>query len=180
MCGSTYSPRDECWQYRPPSNDWVKLSTMPEQGGGCGYAYSDTWGLVMAGVGSSDKSVLQTTDGINFTYLAPLPESGPLGFEGCLVILNDTTLMAAGLGDNSDKAYVYHGGEEDFWEEFPNLSFGRRGMACGVAMQGDNLVVVAAGGGSIEGDGTRFDVVEIFDLQEMQWHIGMFSKTFEK
>ena len=174
MCGSTYTPRDECWQYRPPLNDWVKLSTMPEQGGNCGYAYSDVWGLVIAGAGGSETSVFRTADGINFTSLADLPVSGSYT---CLVILDDTTLMAAGLGDNKDEVYVYHGGAEDFWEEFPNLSVGREGMACGVAMQGDNLVVVAAGGGRSEEDPPRSDVVEIFNLQEMQWHTGRQSKV---
>ena len=84
ICGGTYSPRDECWQYRPPSNSWVKLSTMPEYGGSVGYAYSDAWGLVLSGAGSTDKSVLQTHDGVNFSYLAPLPTGGD---DGCLVIL---------------------------------------------------------------------------------------------
>ena len=110
ICGSTYSPRDECWQYRPPSNSWVKLSTMPEYGGSVGYAYSDAWGLVLSGAGSADKSVLFTRDGVNFSYLAPLPTSVN---DGCLVILDDSTLMAIGLGNGEDEVYVYHGGEED-------------------------------------------------------------------
>ena len=170
ICGSTYSPRDECWQYRPPSNSWVKLSTMPEYGGSVGYAYSDAWGLVLSGAGSADKSVLFTRDGVNFSYLAPLPTSVN---DGCLVILDDSTLMAIGLGNSEDEVYVYHGGEEEnAWEAFPSLSVGRGGMACGTAMQGDDLIVVAAGGGRFEDDPPRSDVVEVFNLQEMQWHTG--------
>ena len=53
---------------RPPSNEWVKLSTLPESGGSCGHAYSGAWGLVMAGAGASDTAVFSTVDGINFDY----------------------------------------------------------------------------------------------------------------
>ena len=171
-----YTPRDECWQFRPQFNDWVQLSTMPEDGGYAGYAYSDAWGLVIAGVGNSYTTVLHTKDGINFTYLMPLPV---LGYYNCLVILDDNTLMAIGLGDLDDEVYVYHGGEQDYWEKFPNLAVGRYGMTCGVAAQGGDLVVVAAGGGISE-DPPRSDVVEIFSFQEMQWHTGKGSKLWTK
>ena len=144
---------------------------MPEDGGDHGYAHSDTWGLVIAGAGNLGTSVFRTDDGINFDDLAPLPVSG---FKNCLVILDDTTLMAMGLGANEDEVYVYHGGEQNFWEQFPSLSVGRLGMSCGGANDGSGTVVVAAGGA----DGvSRLDVVEIFHLQEMQWHTGRCSKN---
>ena len=83
VCGSYYSPNDECWQYRPPSDDWKKLSTMPEglagYAGAGGHAYSDAWGLVMAGMGGSHTSVFYTKDGVNFTHMEPLPEDGMFG-----------------------------------------------------------------------------------------------------
>ena len=46
-------------------------------------------------------------------------------------------------------------------------------------MQGDDLIVVAAGGGRFEDDPPRSDVVEVFNLQEMQWHTGQSKSSNE-
>ena len=85
------------------------------------------------------------------------------------MILDDQTLMAMGLGADNTKVYVYHGGEQDEWEEYPDLSYGRFGMSCGVAKDGNSTVVVAAGGN--DGD-SRLDVVEIFSVKEQKWRTG--------
>ena len=56
---------------------------MPEglagYAGSGGHAYSDEWGLVMAGMGGSHKSVFYTEAGKNFIDIAPLPEDGQFG-----------------------------------------------------------------------------------------------------
>ena len=60
---------------------------------------------------------------------------------------------------------------QDSWEQMPALAVGRRGMACGAAADGDDLVVVAAGGfDDVEQSDSA--VVEIFSLQLGEWRMG--------
>ena len=176
MCAriSDDSPNEECWQYRPRFNDWIKLSTVPESQNDEGaHAYSHSWGLVIAGLGSdnpyswgeeSGRSVYHTRDGRNFNSIAPMPEISSGGL--CLAILDDSRLMAMGLGDNLNHVYLYHKGQ-DYWEAYPSLAVGRYSMSCGVAKDGEDTLVVSVGGGV--GDDT---VVEIFSLRERQWRRG--------
>ena len=178
MCAriSDDSPNEECWQYRPRFNDWIKLSTVPESQNEPGaHAYSHSWGLVIAGLGSdysywgaeSGRSVYHTRDGRNFNSIAPMPEISSGGL--CLAILDDSRLMAMGLGDNLNHVYLYHKGQ-DSWEAYPSLAvLHRTWPSCGAAKDGDDTLVVSAGGSS---GGGYYNVVEIFSLRERQWRRG--------
>ena len=106
--GSHFSYLDTCYGYMPMSDSWEEVGTMPSRRAYSAYAVMDGFGLVMAGGydgGSTLDSVIVTMDGSTFETLDSLPTAS---YEGCLTVVDETTLLLSGGRGDENQALSYY------------------------------------------------------------------------
>ena len=172
VCGSYYSPSNECWQYSPAEDSWTKTSTIPRDFDSGAPAFHPGWGIIMSGGYPSYDEVTITMDGETFEDLTPMPYSS---YYHCIAAINSDILFTTGLGNGKDQTYLYYRDTGE-WVPLPDMPTGRYSMGCGVVVDdtGSAEVVVVGGLGS----GQYLDTVEIFNLEETTWRTGMCFKRF--
>ena len=173
VCGSYYSPSNECWQYSPAEDSWTKTSTIPRDFDREAHAFHPGWGIIMSGGYPYYDEVTITMDGEVFEDLKPMPYSS---YIHCIAAINSDILFTTGLGSGDDESYLYYR-DTGGWFPLPNMPTGRYNMGCGVVVDdtGSANVVVVGGTNS---SGQDLDTVEIFNLEETTWRTGTYFKRF--
>ena len=146
ICGSYYSPYDECWAYTPSDDTWTKKSTIPRDFVSGGSAFHPGWGIIMSG-GFVTNEVTLTKDGVEFEQLEPVGDIYYSYFH-CIAAVNSSMLFTTGLGSNDDESYMYYKDTKE-WVSLPNMPTRREGMGCGVVRdENGKIEVVVVGGGN--------------------------------
>ena len=179
VCGSNsdHPPMDECWRFVAPSNSWEKASgSLPRDINRVGHAFQEDWGIIMAGGRKNDGeccsyNVTFTTTATTFENLMePLPESN---VYFCVTGINASHIFITGLGAFDKDTYMYSTLTNE-WQQLPLMPTGRRYSGCGVVrLEDGSKVVVVVGGYGYEVDNDRTDTVEIYSIEEQQWHTGL-------
>ena len=176
VCGSSYSPHDECWQYEPTSDSWIMTSKIVRNVEGAASAYHENWGIIMSGgLGTQTyyvDNVTLTTNGEDFTELpTPVPEE----YSGyCVAGIDKNRIFVTGLGINgldvTGHTYMYYKDLDQWDDTLPQLPLGRFvSNNCGVANQNGHISVVVVGGYIYS---TYFSEVNIFSVEERTWRTG--------
>ena len=164
-CGSSDSPKNECWVYTPLEDTWTKSSTIPRDIYYAASAFHPAWGIIMSG-GYEDydediysAEVTITGDAEYFEELEPMPYSSAFH---CVAAINANTIFVTGLQPSLNKSFKYDRDTKE-WVPLPNMPIGRSYLGCGVVRDasGKTEVVVVGGDYLVE--------VEIFDFEENSW-----------
>ena len=181
ICGNSYSPHDECWQYTPLNDSWTKtstsnLGTIPH--GSAESTYHPSWGIIMTGGYNGDgddeddgrccaDKVAITNNALDYEILAPMPYDFALH---CVVAIDANRLFITGLGGADDESFMYSKSTGE-WASLPNMPTGRYRFGCGVVRDDSGLPEVVVFGGRSNGDYNT--PVEIYSVEEESWRTGI-------
>ena len=170
VCGSSYYPLDECWQYSPEEDSWTKTSTIPREVAYAASAYHPGWGIIISGGCVSltcYDEVTITKDGEVFDDLAATLLY--TSYDHCTAAINANMLFTTGLGDGKNETTMYYKDRLPETYILPDLPTGRDQMGCGVVMNGSGSAEVVVVGGY---DYSYLNTVEIFNIEENTWRTG--------
>ena len=167
VCGSSYSPYNECWQYWPEEDSWTKTSTIPREVAYAASAYHPGWGIIMSGGCCFFDEVTITKDGEVFDDLAAtlLYTSS----DHCIAAINANMQFTTGLCDGKNETTLYYKDRLPEMYILPDMPTGRDSMGCGLVMNGSGSAEVVVVGGY---DYSYLNTVEIFNIEENTWRTG--------